>query len=687
MIRERAILCGDAPDGNLPFEDASPLRLSLPLPGTIPNVNLDLDDIAKFMLQDPPEPFADLVEIATYIYCADQAVRRTEAAGSFGDGWRRDFFFRIPVRCPDIWGDQRVQEVLRTTLSFLSDDTYLFEFLPMKVRPSFQRYLKFSSETTPSSKPAFESVALFSGGLDSFAGAIQETLLEGRGVVLVTHVSTAKRLPKTRALVQELRSRVPHVPVWHIPATINKDKKLSKDYTQRTRSFLYMALGATVAKMLGLSVIKFYENGVISFNLPISAQVVGARASRTTHPRVLHGFSQLLSLAMDEPFTVENPYLWHTKADVVRVMMANGFSGLVEHTTSCAHTWEMTTFHTHCGGCSQCIDRRLAAIAAGAGHHDRAEAYKVDLFTDPRPEGEQRTLVTAYVETAHRFSRMAFMEFIRRYPEVLRSLPFTGLPEETGARKAFELHRRHGGEVTRVVEDAIGQNAGKILDGSLPPSCLIRLVSDSMPAMPTEESVVVTPSTDEATSPMLPPNAFMQRKRGWLVRFAGGEEQILLPSLGASYLRELLARPRTPLNAVQLAIAVCKSPEKYPAPQEGTRRSDDHALSAYRARADELSEDMRTAEEEGRTEETAKIRIEMEQLAEEIKQSQGMGGKPRTIGNDRERIRKRVQGAIKRAIDDIEKYCDLNMAAHLRQHVSCGHQPMYNPAEDIEWAM
>ena len=39
--------------------------------------------------------------------------------------------------------------------------------------------------------------------------------------------------------------------------------------------------------MLGLNRVHFYENGIISLNLPVCAQVVGGRATRTTHPRVM----------------------------------------------------------------------------------------------------------------------------------------------------------------------------------------------------------------------------------------------------------------------------------------------------------------------------------------------------------------------------------------------------------------
>ena len=63
---------------------------------------------------------------------------------------------------------------------------------------------------------------------------------------------------------------------------MHKKKWMNLESTQRSRSFLYIAIGAAIAEMLGKSCVRFYENGVISLNLPICAQVVGAKATRTT---------------------------------------------------------------------------------------------------------------------------------------------------------------------------------------------------------------------------------------------------------------------------------------------------------------------------------------------------------------------------------------------------------------------
>jgi hypothetical protein len=170
----------------------------------------------------------------------------------------------------------------------------------------FQEYLEFNDTQQMYGMP--EQVVMFSGGLDSLAGAIDEVVNQKRRVLLVTHKSTTKLNKRTRRTLEEMLAKkagdnVPH----RITVRVHKAKELNHEYTQRSRSFLYVSIGATIAKMLGLKSVRFYENGVISLNLPVCAQVVGGRATRTTHPRVMKGFQDILTLVAGEPFAVENP--------------------------------------------------------------------------------------------------------------------------------------------------------------------------------------------------------------------------------------------------------------------------------------------------------------------------------------------------------------------------------------------
>jgi hypothetical protein len=167
-----------------------------------------------------------------------------------------------------------------------------------------QSYLEFSGESLEGFAP--DEVVLFSGGLDSFAGALEELVAHGKSVALVSHRSASKIASAQQHLVEQVRRRVGLTRALHIPVWTHLDQELSQEPTHRTRSFLFAALGAVTARLFGLDHIKFFENGVVSLNLPPVAQVVGARATRTTHPQALAGFRRVLSELLKRPVDVTN---------------------------------------------------------------------------------------------------------------------------------------------------------------------------------------------------------------------------------------------------------------------------------------------------------------------------------------------------------------------------------------------
>lgn len=134
MSNRRAILCGGVSDENLSFGETRPLSLNLW--GSTKNVDLRIEDIRRYMLKDIPPVFVDLIEIATYVYCADQAITRgRDTPDKLGEKWRRELFFRIPVRKPKVWNSRKLNGLLSSTLSFLSEDEYHFEFTELTESP------------------------------------------------------------------------------------------------------------------------------------------------------------------------------------------------------------------------------------------------------------------------------------------------------------------------------------------------------------------------------------------------------------------------------------------------------------------------------------------------------------------------------------------------------------------------
>src|SRR5215203_3243714 len=79
------------------------LDLDVDAPKTSPaKVTLRLDHITDLMVEHVPDVLTDLVEIACYVYCADQFTRRdTPKMTRLGENWRRRFRFGIPVRHPE----------------------------------------------------------------------------------------------------------------------------------------------------------------------------------------------------------------------------------------------------------------------------------------------------------------------------------------------------------------------------------------------------------------------------------------------------------------------------------------------------------------------------------------------------------------------------------------------------------
>jgi hypothetical protein len=190
MTIERAILCGSVREDSLSVPDGRPVRLRRW--GARHNVELTIADVRQAMWREVPRGFEDLIDIATNVYCADQAIPRGgNDVENFGENWRRRLFFRIPVREVDLWRGSDLQGHLIDTLSFLSEDEYHFEFEPLTREPPLTKSFTFTDDPL---EGTVDEVMLFSVGLDSTAGAVQEAVLDRRQVVLVHHRFTPKYL-------------------------------------------------------------------------------------------------------------------------------------------------------------------------------------------------------------------------------------------------------------------------------------------------------------------------------------------------------------------------------------------------------------------------------------------------------------------------------------------------------------
>lgn len=452
---------------------------SLPDPlNSIPpheNVFLKAENISRRLAQNLPPLAFDLLEVAAYVYCADQSKSRSSPTfPNNGVDWYRDFELEIPVRCLDVWASPEVTEKLSDLLRFLSDDQYDFRFRKLTKDVPQETYFDFGEEQ-PWFKP--DSILLFSGGLDSLTGAIDELQDPGRKIVLVSHRPVAKIDSTQRFLTDELhrrfdaKSRLLHVPVW-----VNKRSGITKDANQRTRSFLFGALAAVVAMLSDTREIKFYENGIVSCNLPIADQVVGARASRSTHPKSLKLMSEFFSALFQESFSVKNPYWNKTKSDVLSLLKSFGQTGLIESAHSCTRTRATTGPQTHCGVCSQCIERRLAVQWNDLEDDDPEEYYKIKLFCDPLVNQDDVVMVESYVGHSRSLEEFTIEDFYERFPggfDIVRAMDMSDM--EAG-QAIFDLHQRHGRQVAEVIQSQIALHSETIRKGIVHPKSLLGMI-------------------------------------------------------------------------------------------------------------------------------------------------------------------------------------------------------------------
>lgn len=443
--------------------------------GNNANVHICFENVAKVLQSTISPRLVDFLEIASYVYSADCATSRGTAWSDDAstEPWARDFAFVIPVRDLAFWKSPEITHCLAEVLSFLSNDKYSFNFVPLERDRANQEYFAFGDkEDWPFYSP--ERVVMFSGGLDSLAGAV-ETARRGEKLVLVSHRPVSTLASRQKRLFGEFQKEFPqqllHVPVW-----INKSGRLGQESTQRTRSFLYSALGTVVAESVQAGGVRFFENGIVSLNLPVADEAIRARASRTTHPIAMELFTSLCSAVTGRSFTVDNPYLFKTKTDVVQTLSTTRSAHLIPHTCSCAHSMFKPKSQWHCGTCSQCIDRRFAIAAAGLLAHDSDSDYVSDVFIGPRKAGYERNMAADFVRHGIELCQRSESELAALFnAEISRAIRYEPKRSEA-AEKILSMHKRHGEAVERVLQEQLVEHAANIVRGRIDESSLLSLV-------------------------------------------------------------------------------------------------------------------------------------------------------------------------------------------------------------------
>ena len=345
---------------------------------------LDVAGISQVLGERVTTDVADLLDVAVGVYSADRMSPRDFSGSRTG---QRSIVVELPLRNPDRWNAAHVATCLKEYLNWLSGDDWSFYF--------HQRFSQVSEAALQA--PLFSvrpepptHVALFSGGLDSLAGlactAVKEPLASH---VLVSGYASTRLVEQQRRQVRRIRSEFEKrrlgvgSSIWHVAVGfgINQPNGRIEEKGQRTRAFVFSALGVAAAVQADSDTLHIYENGVGALNLPLNETQLGVDNYRGVHPRSLILLEGLLALVLDNPVSIENPYLFRTKAEMCRALPAAGLVDVIPETVSCdSFPLRMSGQPAQCGHCTSCVLRRQALHAAGLSVRDPGNAYWRDVL-------------------------------------------------------------------------------------------------------------------------------------------------------------------------------------------------------------------------------------------------------------------------------------------------------------------
>ena len=411
-------------------------RLSLNHRGPEANVNLHLQSPSSILLAQVGARAVDLVRIAAYVYAADQSVSRGGEADAHGDNWSRDFTWCLPVDDLD------------------------------------------PSETLGSP----DGVYLFSGGMDSLCAVVESAAQLGKRPLLVSHSPAFNIASRQINLARCLKERF--AGQWTFPLirlAIHRSGSDASDYSQRTRSFLFASLGSVIAQGLGLGEVYLADNGVVSLNLPINGQLAGTKASRSTHPKFLRRFNRFIEAVLPDGPQVSKPLWDRTRAETLQILQGTNSVELLEETNSCAHGRYRTRLQAHCGVCSQCIDRRFATLAAGLEPYDPPERYEIDIFRQALIPEHSQTMALSYHRFATEVENMDELALFGRYSDLFECVDSSDPNPNMVAESLYQLIQRHAHTVLGVVAEQIADSNTELARQTLPPDCLLRLITGSRP--------------------------------------------------------------------------------------------------------------------------------------------------------------------------------------------------------------
>jgi 7-cyano-7-deazaguanine synthase in queuosine biosynthesis len=379
---------------------------------------------------NPTSLESDLLRIAAAVFAADRAAPRGER-----EDISRTFELSVPVanvgRLLPLVG--QVEDVLR----LLSNDGWNIHL----------DHRSGDVESGFESPPATGKTLLFSGGLDSLAAGI-EFGGDKVALALTSHTTrntiTAKAQVELATLLSTAGLNIVHRQFF-VSSRDGGPTNLqhAEENSQRTRSFVFLVIGALVARRTGnRELLYLAENGQMAIHLPLTQARIGAFSTHTAHPDVLAAMEKFLSGALAVAITIKNPFAYRTKRDIVQVVFER-LPKAIPLAHSCWKNARLPHGTTHCGECIPCHVRRIAVEHTTSDVTAYARNVWLENVGSLPPEDEGRRNLIDLIEFVHRFATQNADDLMCEFPELYSP--------NIDPTRAIEMYRRFADEATTVL--------------------------------------------------------------------------------------------------------------------------------------------------------------------------------------------------------------------------------------------
>jgi hypothetical protein len=412
-------------------------------------------NLASAFAQRLSPRYGDLLELAVAIYLADRFAPRRDPRFRKDQVYRRRrIWLQFPVLDLPFWQTSHTQKLLRDALWPLTEDDWHFDFVERDtpLAPCSQQFLLDFPVTVPA------RVALFSGGLDSFAGAAFQLRNWPSLNVFVSGVTHGRMQVGQHRQMAILRSRtsadIRHAQVWY-GLTEKKAPDVTLERSQRSRAFLHATLGAVATSLAGTDELYMYENGIGALNLPFDATQVGIETSKAASPLFHRAMERFIESVSGAPFRIVNPFQFLTKGQALRAAGLPGLQEGIGETFSCDRFPDWREGSPQCGTCASCLLRRLSLEVSGLSSFDAGRCYARDVKSDTFVPGDSAaSILSHYEEQASRIEgalgdpnpRLALARGFPELYEAEHALLLGGGDEEEVRQSLLQLLRAHAAE-------------------------------------------------------------------------------------------------------------------------------------------------------------------------------------------------------------------------------------------------